>query len=250
MKNALVTGVSRGIGREITHQLIEDGHKVFGVYKFSEVYQEEKAEAEKLKSELGDNLELLPYDLNSRENLQTIIGTISETILDVIINNAGEVFLDKWEEFSIENWDRTIKVNLEAPLLLVHGLRNNLQSGSSIVNIASVDGDCAAIDTIAYAASKAGLMNLTKSLGAVLGPKGIRVNAVAPGWVETEMTKDTMPDIAKELTPLKRNAKAKDVADVVSFLVSDKAGFINGQTITVDGGLTTIDYTLYKEADL
>ena len=111
-----------------------------------------------------------------------------------------------------DEWNETLTVNLTAPLKLVHGLRTNLNDGSSVVNIASVDGYVSAFDTIAYAASKAALINLTKSLAAVLGPRNIRVNAVAPGWVETEMTADTMPDESKELTPLKRNAQPQEVA--------------------------------------
>ena len=112
-----------------------------------------------------------------------------------------------------------------------------------------MDGFVAAYDTIAYAASKAALISITKSLAAVLGEKGIRVNAIAPGWVETEMTAGTLPEEATYMTPLKRNAKAQDIADLVSYLISDKASFITGETIVVDGGLTIVDYTLKKESE-
>ena len=97
--------------------------------------------------------------------------------------------------------------------------------------------------------AKAALETSVKYLAVDLGDRNIRVNAIAPGWVETEMTADTMPDESKELTPLKRNAKPEEVASVASFLLSDQSSFVSGTTITVDGGLTVVDYTLYKESE-
>ena len=159
------------------------------------------------------------------------------------------MYLTKWEEFNLDEWEETLAVNLTAPVKLVHGLRGSLKAGGAVVNIASVDGFCAAFDTVAYAASKAALISVTKSFAAILGSRGIRVNAIAPGWVETEMTADTMPDESKELTPLKRNAKPEEVANVASFLLPEQSSFVSGTTVTVDGGLTVVDYTLYKESE-
>lgn len=242
MKTILVTGATRGIGRAITEKLLSEGYKVYGVYK------ESAEQAKELTEKYGDAITLLQADLAEAEQVQSLIAQLSDVQLDGIVNNAGIVYLTKWEELNFDEWNETLAVNLTAPLKLVHGLRSNLNDSSSIVNIASVDGYVSAFDTIAYAASKAALINLTKSLAAVLGPRGIRVNAVAPGWVETEMTADTMPDESKELTPLKRNAQPQEVANVVNFLLSDQASFVSGETITVDGGLTVVDYTLYKES--
>lgn len=184
------------------------------------------------------------------EDVAQLVEKLKDEQLDGIVNNAGVVYLAEWEKLNFGEWDETLNLNLTAPLRLVHGLRNNLKDGSAVVNIASVDGFFAAFDTIAYAASKAGLISLTKSLAAILGPRNIRVNAVAPGWVETEMTADTMPTESKELTPLKRNAKPAEIANVVNFLLSEQSSFISGTTLTVDGGLTVVDYTLYKESNM
>jgi len=242
MKTILLTGATRGIGRAITEKLLAEGYKVYGVYK------ESAEQAKELTEKYGDAITLLQADLADSNQVQSLVEQLKDIQLDGIVNNAGIVYLTKWEDLNFDEWNETLAVNLTAPLKLVHGLRRNLNDSSSIVNIASVDGFCAAFDTIAYAASKAALISLTKSLAAVLGPRNIRVNAVAPGWVETEMTADTMPDESKELTPLKRNAQPQEVANVVNFLLSDQASFVSGETITVDGGLTVVDYTLYKES--
>lgn len=242
MKTILVTGATRGIGRAITEKLLSEDYKVYGIYR------ESAEQAKELTEKYGDSITLLQANLADAAQVQSLIEQLKGVQLDGIVNNAGIVYLTKWEDFNFDEWNETLAVNLTAPLKLAHGLRSNLNDGSSVVNIASVDGFCAAFDTIAYAASKAALISVTKSLAAVLGPRNIRVNAVAPGWVETEMTADTMPDESKELTPLKRNAQPQEVANVVNFLLSDQASFVSGETITVDGGLTVVDYTLYKES--
>lgn len=243
MKNVLVTGGTRGIGRAITEKILSEGHKVFVVYK------ESTEQAHELAEKYGDQVAILQANLADKEQVSQLIENLKDTQFDGIVNNAGIVYLTKWEEFNFDEWDETLAVNLTAPVKLVHGLRNNLKDCATVVNIASVDGFCAAFDTVAYAASKAALISLTKSLAAILGARNIRVNAIAPGWVETEMTADTMPDESKEITPLKRNAKPEEVANVASFLLSEQSSFVSGTTITVDGGLTVVDYTLYRESE-
>jgi len=243
MKTILVTGATRGIGRSITEKLLNEGYTVCGIYK------ESSKQAKELIEKYGDLVKLHQADLAKPEEIAELIEQLKDEQLDGIVNNSGVVYLTEWEKLNFDEWNETLDLNLTAPLRLVHGLRNNLKDGATVVNITSVDGFCAAFDTIAYAASKAGLISLTKSLAANLGPRNIRVNAVAPGWVETEMTADTMPDESKELTPLKRNAKPEEIANVVSFLLSEQSSFISGTTITVDGGLTVVDFTLYKESN-
>lgn len=243
MKTFLVTGGTRGIGRAITERLLADDHKVYVVYK------ESTEQANELSEKYGDKVAILHGNLADSGQIKQIIKQLKDVELDGLVNNAGIVYLTKWDELNFDEWDETLAVNLTAPVKLVHGLRNNLKDGGAIVNIASVDGFCAAFDTVAYAASKAALISVTKSLAAILGSRGIRINAIAPGWVETEMTADTMPDESKELTPLKRNAKPEEVANVASFLLSDQSSFVSGTTVTVDGGLTVVDYTLYKESE-
>ena len=243
MKTTLVTGGTRGIGRAITEKLLSEGHKVFVVYK------ENAKQANELAEKYGDQVATLQANLADKEQVSQLIENLKDIQFDGIVNNAGIVYLTKWEDFNFDEWEETLAVNLTAPAKLVHGLRNNLKDGGAVVNIASVDGFCAAFDTVAYGASKAALISVTKSLAAILGSRGIRVNAIAPGWVETEMTADTMPDESKELTPLKRNAKPEEVANVASFLLSEQSSFVSGTTVTVDGGLTVVDYTLYKESE-
>jgi 3-oxoacyl-[acyl-carrier protein] reductase len=242
MKTFLVTGATRGIGRAIAEKLLTDGNKVYAVYK------ESTDQANSLTEKYGDTVVTIQANLADSDSIQNLLEQLKEVQLDGIVNNAGIVYLTKWDELDFNEWDETLAVNLTAPVRLVHSLRNNLKNGATVVNIASVDGYMAAFDTIAYAASKAALISVTKSLAAVLGPRNIRVNAIAPGWVETEMTAESMPDESKELTPLKRNAQPEEVANVASFLLSDQSSFVSGTTITVDGGLTVVDYTLYKES--
>lgn len=244
MKRILVTGAAQGIGRAITKLLLKDvANKLI-------VIDKQKTEfIEDCEGEYAQRFNFFQQDLAQRSGLAKILTEISKQPLDGIVNNAGEVYLEKWDELDMATWDRTLAVNLGAPLQIVHSLRNVLRKDSSVVNIASTDGQCAAFDTVAYAASKAGLINLTQSMAAILGPKGIRVNAIAPGWVETDMTEETLPEEAAWMTPLGRNAKASDVADAVDFLLSERSSFISGQTINVDGGLTIVDYTLKKESE-
>lgn len=242
MKNILITGAAQGIGRAIAESLRNQTDVNLFVI--------DKQETTYIKESVSDSFRFFLQDLADRDGLRKVLRELSSVKFDAIINDAGEVYLEKWDEMKMLTWDRTLAVNVTAPLQIVHTLRNSLSSGSSIVNIASVDGMMAAYDTVAYAASKAALINLTKSLAANLGSRNIRVNAIAPGWVETEMTKDTMPDESTYMTPLGRNASAQDIANVVEFLISEKSSFISGEVITVDGGLTTVDYTLKAESGL
>jgi NAD(P)-dependent dehydrogenase (short-subunit alcohol dehydrogenase family) len=240
IKKYIVTGVSQGIGSKIKELLLEEGCTVIGIDKT------EDSQLEILNKKYSEKYIFHKFDLGKRDLLKDFIDNFSLEI-DGIVNNAGEIYFNDIESFDENLWDRTIEVNLSSVMFLTQGLYKKINPGGSIVNITSVDGTLAAFDTIPYAVSKAGLINLTKSLGVVLGKYQIRVNAIAPGWVETEMTKNTLPSITKELTPLNRNAQSEDVAQLVLFLLSDKSSFINTQTITLDGGLFSVDYTLWKE---
>ncbi len=244
MKRVIITGGAQGIGRAIVELLLTERDSLVIV-----IDKQSTAFIESCLAQSPERFSFHLQDIAERGPLRGVLKVIGKEPVDAIVNNAGEVYLEKWDSLQMATWDRTLAVNVTAPLQIVHELRASLAQGASIVNIASTDGYSAAFDTIAYAASKAALMNLTKSLAAVLGEQGARVNAIAPGWVETEMTKDTLPVESVAMTPLRRNASALDVAQLVRFLLSDKAAFINGETVTIDGGLGVVDYTIKKEAE-
>jgi NAD(P)-dependent dehydrogenase (short-subunit alcohol dehydrogenase family) len=142
-----------------------------------------------------------------------------------------------------------MQVNLNSVLVLSLGLKDELTTSGSIINITSTDGNTGSFASMSYAASKAALSNLTKSLANNLGASGIRVNAVAPGWINTGMATEASYE-AVTLAPLGRNGKPEEVAELVYFLSSKKASFINGAIIPIDGGYTNVDYIMKKEAGL
>ncbi|MBI2797819.1 SDR family oxidoreductase [Candidatus Saccharibacteria bacterium] len=153
------------------------------------------------------------------------------------------------ELFDLNKWDRSLEVMLTAPYIVVEALNHNMPWGSAVVNIVSNDAATGAFVGFAYSAAKSGLISLTKSLGNVLGYKGIRVNAIAPGWIDTDMgpENDVIKKAAEEVTPLGRIGRPEEIAETATFLLSDKASFINGAVIFEDGGQSNVDYTLYKE---
>ncbi|HZM64269.1 MAG TPA: SDR family oxidoreductase [Candidatus Saccharimonadales bacterium] len=248
MKNILITGVSKGIGRTFAKHFHSLGFTVYGGYKWSSSYKEEEPLAESLQAEL-QNLILLPYDLADRTLLEQLTQQMHGIQLEAIINNAGEFLANNFDNLNLESWDRSIAVHMTAPLLLAFNLRHNLVKNASIVNIASTDAFYAAYDDLGYAASKAGLISITKSMAAALAHKNIRVNAVAPGWVDTEMAENAnINEFAQFQTPLGRNATTQEITNVVAFLVSPQSSFVNASVITVDGGYSSIDYVIKKEA--
>lgn len=239
-QTVIVTGASKGIGRAIAIQLIKSGYEVHGVYNSS------KEEADKLAAEYG--ITVHQADLSQREQTLRLAEELSSLQIHALVNDAGIFEMDNLDDMDYSIWDRTLEVNLTAPLIFSQRLSKSMTAGSSIVNIASTDGMIGAFDGTSYAASKAALMNVTKSLSIHLGPKNIRVNAVAPGWVDTDMASEVPEGVSQEMTPLGRNGKPEEIANVVEFLISDRASYVNGETITVDGGLINVDYVLKKES--
>ncbi len=240
-KNVLISGVSRGIGRAICQQLVSEGFKVFGTYNSG------IDEAKALKKEMRDQIELFQVNFAERQQTLEFINKVKNVLFDAIVNNAGMIDFEDFEDFDFGIWDKTLEVNLTAPLLIAQGLRKNIREGGAIVNIASTDGLNGTFSSMSYAASKAALINLTKGLSNNFGPHKVRVNAIAPGWIDTDMTTKASVEAAT-LTPLERNGNPDEIAKVVSFLISNNASFINGSNVIVDGGYTNVDYIMLKES--
>lgn len=241
-KKALVTGVSRGIGRAICTQLIKDGFTVYGTYNTGET------EAKEMQSRLG-NLEIYQVNFRDRDQTLALLQNFEGVMFDAVVNNAGIIEFEDFEDFDFKIWDDTLQVNLTTPLLISLKLQHNIKDGGAIVNVASTDGLIGSYGSMSYAASKAALINLTRSLANNFARRGIRVIALSPGWTNTSMSTEESFE-ADEIIPLGRNARPEEMAAVVSFLVSDKASYITGSNIIVDGGYTGVDVIMKKEAGL
>ncbi|MDV2988885.1 MAG: SDR family oxidoreductase [Dehalogenimonas sp.] len=235
-KAIIITGAANGIGKVTAQKARDSGYEVYGL--------------DKVKIDAGNpefsGINWLHTDLSKKHEVEDAIKSLNNKPLFGIINNAAEILGSPWEEFNFDEWDKAIEANLTAPLRLCHGLRKNLVKGGSIVNISSHGGRHAAYASIPYTLTKAAQINLTQSLAANFGPYGVRVNAVVPGWVNTESAKPYIPEVTAEITPLGRNAEPEEIADAILFLLSDKARFINGTQLVVDGGYDAIDYSMYQ----
>ena len=238
---AVVTGASRGIGRAIAMELARRGAKVVVNYKTSGAAAEEVVSAIK---DAGGQAIAVKADVSKLDEAQALIKTAADTFgrLDILVNNAGttrDMLLAMMKE---EDWDLVLATNLKSAFNCCKAALRPMmrQKYGRIVNITSVAGIAGNPGQTNYAASKAGLIGLTKSLAKEIGPRSITVNAVAPGFVETELTKDLPADLKEaslKMTPLGRWGTAEEMAYAVAFLASDEAAFITGQTLSVDGGL-------------
>ncbi len=235
-KLALITGASGGIGSEIAKCLHRDGYETLLHHNHS--FEGVKA----LSDELG-GAPLLRADFNKPDEIEAMFDLISSSHggLDLLINNAGVAHYGLITDISPDKWRSLFAVNVDA---VYHCCRLALPSmlqkkAGKIINIASIWGICGASCEVAYSASKAAVIGLTKALAKELGPSGINVNCIAPGVIMTEMLDGLSAEALEALqseTPLGRVGQPSDVAELVSFLASDKAGFITGQIISTNGG--------------
>ncbi len=240
-KVALVTGAGRGIGREIALTLAAKGATVVVNYQGS---KEKAEEVVALIRENGGAAESFGCDISDFEQCGNMIKNVIRKYghLDILVNNAGITRDGLLMKMSEEDFARVIDVNLKGAFHTIrHASRYFLkQKGGSIINISSVSGVAGNAGQANYSAAKAGMIGLTRSVAKELGSRGITVNAVAPGFIETDMT-DAMPEKAKEAVKSRiamgRIGTPADIAGVVAFLASEEASYITGQVISVDGGM-------------
>jgi NAD(P)-dependent dehydrogenase (short-subunit alcohol dehydrogenase family) len=239
-KTALVTGASRGIGRASALALAKAGAQVLVHYGRG------KDEAEAVVEEIrkaGGRARALSADLASPNGPQALAREVRAIVgdrLDILVSNAGISKAATIEETNVEDFDNLFAVNVRAPFFLVQQLLPILGNGSSIVMLSSLAAHASVGTLAAYAATKGAIDTLVKHFASALGSRGIRVNAVAPGVVETDMSNFARTDAGRDFTlgmqALKRVAQPDDIGDVVAFLASDNARWVNGDTVRVDGG--------------
>ena len=233
-KTVLITGASRGIGLACAEKFASQGARVITAQRGS-----------------SEAFEYIPTDFTDLGACRLLIeATIEKTArLDVLVNNAGVIQESTAENLRLEDWQQTLDVNLSVPFLLIkYSLPYLRKTKGSIVNVGSIEGLASNPGHAAYCASKAGLHGLTRAIAVDHGVDGIRCNAVAPGWIDTQLNEefiDSMDNPAEfrksidTIHPIRRTGAPEDVAKLVSFLASDEAGFITGQTYTIDGGRTS-----------
>lgn len=238
---AVVTGGGRGIGRAIAVRLAEEGANVAVAYRGNDAAAEETAT---LIGKAGTKCELFRGDVASPGDVEALFGGVAEAFgrLDILVNNAGVTRDNLLMRMKEEEFDEVLRTNLKGTYLCTKAaLRPMVRARwGRIVNVTSVVGLIGNAGQANYAASKAGIIGLTKSAAREVAQRGITVNAVAPGYVETELTGRLTAAVKEQILaqiPAGRIAEPEEVADVVAFLAGEGAGYVTGQTIAVDGGM-------------
>jgi 3-oxoacyl-[acyl-carrier protein] reductase len=235
-QTALVTGGSRGIGRAIALRLAAEGAEIL-IH-----YHKNQGAAEAVAREIPGGSRLLQADLSSPQGIETMFAGLAGTWLDIVVNNAGVWLATPLGSASLEKIDALLDTNLRGLFLVTQAALPRMRDGGSIVNMSSVAGRIGIPDGKGlYGATKAAVDSLTKSWALELAPRRIRVNAVAPGYVETDMTAEHFSDpevLQRTLTyaPYGRLGNAEEVADVVLFLCSPAARWVTGESMNVSGG--------------
>jgi len=246
-KTAVVTGGSRGIGLMIARGLVEGGARVYVSSRKAEACRQA---AEEL-SRAGECL-ALPADLSDEQGCRRLAAEVEERQgrLQVLVNNAGATWGAPLEDHPAAAWDKVLDLNLKAPFFLIRAMLPLLEAGAApddparVINVGSIDGlRVPPMPTYAYSASKAGLHHLTRVLARELGPRGITVNAIAPGPFESRMMAETLRRFGDQIAaaaPLGRIGRPEDMAGAALYLASRAGAYVTGAVLPVDGGLTTL----------
>ena len=237
---AVVTGAARGIGRAIVLELLERGRLVAGL----DINAESLDELEKVVKDAGHTVVTKCVDITKSGELKGVLEALASEYggIGILVNNAGITRDKLMMQMKDEDFDSVINVNLRAAFMATtFSLRSMIRNKfGRIVNMSSVAGVMGQAGSSNYAASKAGLIGMTKSLAREVGKKNVTANCIAPGFIMTEMTAtlpDAVKDAAKQIIPVRRFGQVEDIAKAVAFLTSDEAGYITGQVLCVDGGM-------------
>jgi 3-oxoacyl-[acyl-carrier protein] reductase len=240
IKCALVTGGSRGIGRAVCQKMSAMGYHILVNYKGNE---QEANKTLSLIKEAGGNGELLRFDVSKKEEIKSVIGdwiaNNPDNHVDVLVNNAGIKDDGLMIFMKDEQWDNVIATNLDGffytTRMILQGML--LKKYGRIINVVSLSGLKGLPGQTNYSAAKAGIIGATKALAQEVGRKGITVNAVAPGFIKTDMTEGLDEKELQSIIPVKRFGTAEEVAHAVGFLASPEAGYITGHVLSINGGL-------------
>ena len=241
-KTVIITGASRGIGREIAKVFAENGYNVLLNYNKSNKMAEATC---KQLQECGYCVKLFKADVSNREEVNNMIEYCLKEFgsIDIVINNAGVTYTNLFTEISLEKWNEIIDINLNGVFNVTQeALKKYMLSNKNgtIINISSIDGISGSSCEVAYSASKSAVIGMTKALAKELAMSNITVNAIAPGAISTDMLSDNYTEedleIVKEEIPMKRFGTPREIADLAYFLASDKARYITGQVISPNGG--------------
>ncbi|MCM1110361.1 MAG: 3-oxoacyl-[acyl-carrier-protein] reductase [Clostridium sp.] len=240
-KTALITGAARGIGKAIAIKFAQEGANI----AFTDLNIDENAEETRSEiAALGVEVKAYASDASNFAQTQEVVAKVVADFgrIDILVNNAGITKDGLMMRMTEEQWDRVITVNLKSAFNFINAVLPVMlrQRSGSIINMASVVGVHGNAGQANYAASKAGLIALAKSIAQEVGSRSIRANAIAPGFIETAMTAalpDNVREEWKKKIPLRRGGKAEDIANVATFLASDLSSYVTGQVIQVDGGM-------------